>query len=58
MPTMLSIKKASEETGLAYEFIRKLCVQKKIVFVRSGNKYYVNMEKFAEYLNKGEKDES
>ena len=53
MPTMLTIKKAAEQTGLSYEFIRQLCIQKKIVFVRSGTKYFVNMEKFAEFLDSG-----
>lgn len=51
MPTMLTIKKAAEKTGLPYEYIRKLCVQGKIVFVRSGNKYFINMDKFAQFLN-------
>ena len=50
---MLSIKAAAAETGLPYEFIRQLCIQKKIVFVKSGNKYFINMQKFAEYLDSG-----
>lgn len=53
MPTMLPIKQVAERTGLSYEYIRRLCMQKKIVFVRSGNKYFINMEKFAEFLNNG-----
>ncbi len=53
MPKMLPIKQAAEQTGLSYECIRKLCIQKKIVFVKSGNKYFINMEKFAEFLNNG-----
>lgn len=53
MPRMLPIKQAAVETGLSYNFIRQLCLQKKIVFVRSGNKYFVNMDKFAEYLDSG-----
>ena len=55
MPRMLPIKQAAEETGLSYNFIRQLCIQKKIVFVRSGNKYFINMQKFAEYLDNGGK---
>lgn len=58
MPTMLPIKKAAEETGLSYAYIRKLCLEGKIVFVRSGNKFFVNMNKFAEYLNKGDENET
>lgn len=57
MPRMLPIKQAAEETGLSYGFIRKLCIQKKIVFIRSGNKYFINMQKFAEYLDSGGKGE-
>ena len=53
MPKMLTIKEASEATGLSYRFIRELCLQKKIVFIKSGNKFYINAEKFAEFLNKG-----
>lgn len=55
MPTMLPIKKAAEATGLSYSFIRLLCIQNKIVYVRSGTKYFINMEKFTEYLNTGGK---
>lgn len=50
-PTMLTIKQAAEKTNLSYDFIRKLCLQKKIVFVRAGNKYLVNMEKLIDFLN-------
>ena len=50
-PRMLTIKQAATETNLPYEFIRRLCLQKKIVFVKSGNKYLINMDKFIAYLN-------
>lgn len=53
MRRMLPIKQAAEESGLSYSFIRKLCIQKKIVFIRSGNKYFINMQKFEEYLDSG-----
>lgn len=55
MPRMLPIKQAAQETGLSYNFIRQLCIQEKIVFVRSGNKYFINMQKFEEYLDSGGK---
>ena len=54
IPTMLSIKEVSLRTGISYEFIRKLCLQRKIVFIKTGSKYLVNLEKFIEFLNKGE----
>ena len=50
-PRMLTIKQAATETNLPYEFIRRLCLQKKIVFVKTGKKYLINMDKFIDYLN-------
>ena len=58
IPRMEPIKKASAESGLSYDAIRKLCLQKKITFIRSGSKYLINMDRFAEYLNRGEADDS
>ena len=51
IPRMVTIRVASEETGLSYSCIRKLCLQKKIVFLKIGTKYLINMGKLAEYLN-------
>lgn len=53
-PTMLTIKAASAQSGLSYDFIRKLCLQGKITYVRAGTKYLINFEKFIEYLNTGD----
>ena len=53
IPTMLSIKDAAAVTGLSYSYIRSLVLQNKIVFIRSGRKVFINMEKFAEFLNNG-----
>ena len=58
MPTMEPIRAAAEATGLSYDFIRKLIYENKIVYVRAGKKFYVNMEKLREYLEKGEQYES
>lgn len=55
-PTMVGITEASKQTGLSYDFIRKLCLQGKIVYVRAGVRYLVNLEKLIEYLNQGEKN--
>lgn len=57
IPEMLTIKEASSRTGLSYDFIRKLCLSKKIVFIRSGAKYLINFDRFIEYLNQGETDD-
>ena len=52
IPTMLSLREASRETNLSYDFLRKLCLQNKIAYVRAGNKYLVNMEKLVDFLNR------
>lgn len=54
IPTMVTIRMAADQTGLSYDYIRKLCLAGKIVFVRSGSKYLINLEKFIDYLNNGE----
>lgn len=54
IPTMVTIQAAADQTGLSYGYIRKLCLAGKIVFVRSGSKYLINLEKFIDYLNNGE----
>ena len=51
VPTMVTISKASEKTGVSYDYLRKLCIQKKIVHIRAGKKYLINLEKLGEYLN-------
>ena len=53
-PTMLTLNQAAEATGLSYDHLRKLCLQRKIVFIRAGSKYLVNAEKLVEYLETGE----
>ena len=54
IPTMVGLKRASEMTNVSYDFLRKLCLQNKIVYVRAGTKYLINFEKLIEYLNQGE----
>lgn len=54
IPTMETLKTASELTGLSYDYLRKLCLQGKIVYVRAGSKYLINMEKLVDFLNRGE----
>ena len=55
IPTMYTIDAARKATGLSYDYIRKLCLSNKIVYVRAGNKYLINMEKLIDFLNSGEK---
>ena len=53
-PTMVGLAEASRRTGVSYEFLRKLCLQNKIVYIKSGIRYLINLEKLVEYLNKGD----
>ena len=50
---MVSIKEASQRSGISYDSIRKMCINKQISYVRAGSKYLVNWRLFQEYLNKG-----
>lgn len=54
IPEMLKIAVASERTGVSYECIRNLCLEGKIVYIKSGTRYLINFGKFCEYLNTGE----
>ncbi len=54
VPTMVTIKTLSEKTGLSYSNIRHLCLTQKIVYVKAGAKFLINLEKFVEYLNGGD----
>ena len=52
MPRMISIKEASAATGLSYGTIRQWCITGQFRgFVMSGNKYWINEERFKEFLN-------
>ena len=54
VPEMITIKEAARRTGVSYDCIRKLCLQKKIVHIKAGSKYLVNFGMFCKYLNEGD----
>lgn len=54
LPVMKSIKDMMELTGLPYTFLRSLCIQNKIVYIKTGKKYLINYDRFIDYLNSGE----
>lgn len=58
VPTMLTIREIAERCNLAKHYIRQLCVNDKIIYCKAGSKYLVNYEKFIEYLNNGESQQS
>lgn len=53
IPTMLTIPQIIERfPTLNYNFVRRLCVENKICYVRSGRgRYLINLEKFVDWLN-------
>ncbi len=54
MPVMARIKKASELSGITEYRLRQLCKEGKIVCVRCGNRFLINMDRLADYLNTGD----
>ena len=54
IPRMVTIAVAAQETGMTYSSILRLCLQNKIVFVKSGKKFLINFGKLVDYLNQGE----
>nr|DAH61390.1 MAG TPA: Helix-turn-helix XRE-family like protein [Caudoviricetes sp.] len=57
IPTMLTIPQIVERfPALNYNFVRRLCIENKICYVRVGRgRYLINLEKFVDWLNGDEK---
>ena len=51
IPTMLTIKETAQRTKLPVHFVRKLCWEKKVPYLRVGKKYLIPLEKFCDFLN-------
>lgn len=56
IPTMVTLAEASKQTGLSYDYLRKLCLMGQITHIRAGKKYLINLEKLVDYLNGGAAD--
>ena len=54
IPRMGTLKEAEALAGIPYSAIRKMCITGKVVHVRVGTKYLVNLDKLAEYLETGD----
>lgn len=54
IPEMVTINECSVRTGVSYDWIRKMCIQGRIVHIRCGTKYLINFGKFLDYLNTGD----
>ncbi|MDO4484258.1 MAG: helix-turn-helix domain-containing protein [Clostridia bacterium] len=53
IPTMLTLREAAQRTGLSYDHLRKLCLTGKIVHIRAGSKFLINLERLIDFLNGG-----
>lgn len=58
IPRMVPLQTLADESGISYKALYQMCRQNKIVYIKSGNKYLVNVDKFIEYLNAGEQEVS
>ena len=51
---MVTLKEASSRTGISYDRLRKMCINRQIVYIKAGCKFLINWDKLVEYLNTGE----
>ena len=54
IPEIKTISEASKIVGLTKYHVRKLVLQDKIKYVRSGVKYLLNVDSLINYLNNGD----
>lgn len=54
LPKMRTINQACSDVGLSYRCLMTLCKQNKIVHIKVGSKYMINLDKLIEFLNQGE----
>ena len=54
IPRMVPLQTLADESGISYKALWQMCKQNKIVHIKSGNKFLVNVDKFIEFLNTGE----
>lgn len=55
-PRMVPLQTLANESGISYKALWLMCKQNRIVHIKSGNKYLVNVDKFIEFLNAGEQE--
>ena len=48
---MLTINEAMELTHLPYSTIRRLCLEGKVIYIRSGKKFYINKNSLVSFLS-------
>lgn len=50
LPSMITIRQATQETGLPDYLLRKLCITKQVKSIKSGKKYYLNTDSLHDFL--------
>ena len=53
IPRMVPIQTVADECGFSYKTLWKMCKENQIVYIKAGNKYLINFDKFIEFLNTG-----
>lgn len=48
------LTKAGRPYGLSYQFMKRLCAENRIIYVRSGRRIFVNLDSLEDFLRKGE----
>lgn len=51
VPQMKTIQEVSNITGISYHRIRLLCLSNEIQYIKAGNKFLINLDRFIDYLN-------
>ena len=52
LPQIVSIKQASQRMGLPVYYVRRLCKEVPGIAFQSGVKWYINLGKMAEFINR------
>lgn len=56
IPVMLKIREVADKFNLSEYYCRQLVLQRKITFVKAGNRYLINENSLVSYLNKGDEE--
>lgn len=51
IPRMTTIRETAKITGVSEYAIRKLIKKNEVIFIRSGAKYLLNLDRFIDFLN-------
>ena len=54
IPRMVPLQTLADESGISYKALWLMCKRNKIVHIKAGNKFLVNVDKFIEFLNTGD----